>query len=866
MSLSVGSRLGPYEIVAALGAGGMGEVYRARDSRLGREVAVKVLPADLASDKERIRRFEQEARSASALDHPNIITVYDIGSADSTLYIAMQYVEGKTLRDLLAAGLPPTRKVLDISVQIAEGLAKAHAAGIVHRDLKPENVMVSKDGFVKILDFGLAKLTAPQSGEGVSELPTAMADTRPGLVMGTVGYMSPEQASGKGLDFRSDQFSFGSILYELATGKRAFQRSTTAETLTAIIREEPEPVGAVNPKAPAPLRWIVERCLAKDPEERFGTTRDLARDLASIRDHLSDAVIVSGEAVATAAPAARRIRLWPFLLGAVGAVAAAALVFFSLGRSSGKTQPPSFRQLTFRRGTISSARFASDSQTVLYGASLEGKPTEIFVSRPESPESRPFGMPGASVLAVSKSGEMALSLGQHFVGPFMASGTLARMSVAGGAAPREILEDVQWADWAPDGATLAIVREVAGRNRLEFPIGKALYETPGWISHMRVSPRGDGVACIDHPARGDDGGSVVLVDRSGKRKNLSESFETVQGLAWAPGGEEVWFTAAKSGANRALYAVNLSGRQRLLARVPGTLTLYDVSSGGRVLVTRDTNRQEMLGRSAGDPSERDLSWLDWSNLSDISADGKTLLFSESGEGGGPGYSVYIRRMDGSPAVRLGEGYAQALSPDGKWALAITRISSEPQIVLYPTGAGETRTLSREGLSTQLADWLPDGKEILLTASEAGHGARLYLQDISGGKPRAISPEGYRSFLREVSPDGKAVVARGPDQRLYLYPAAGGEPSAIPGLTPEDTPSGWSADSRFLYVFRRRELPAKVYRLEVATGRKELWRELMPSDPAGVAFISPPRIAADGQSYSYAYVRTLSDLYLVEGIK
>ncbi len=842
----------------------MGEVYRARDSRLGREVAVKVLPGDLSTDQDRVRRFEQEARSASALDHPNIITIYDIGSADSTLYIAMQYVEGKTLRELLSSGPLPTKKVLEVSVQIAEGLAKAHAAGIIHRDLKPENVMVSKDGFIKILDFGLAKLTALQNEEQLSELPTAMADTRPGMVMGTVGYMSPEQASGKALDFRSDQFSFGSILYELSTGKRAFQRSTTAETLTAIIREEPEPVGAINPRAPAPLRWIVERCLAKDPDERFGTTRDLARDIASIRDHLSDAVVVSGEAQA-AAPVARRIRLWPFLLGA-GILAAVALASFSLGGRAEKTQPPSFRQLTFRRGTISSARFAPDGQTVLYGASLEGKPTEIFVSRPESPESRPFGMPGASVLAISKSGELALSLGQHIIAPFTTSGTLARMSVAGGAAPREILEDAQWADWAPDGLNLAIVRDVGGRNRLEFPIGKVLFETAGWISHPRVSPRGEEVAYIDHPARGDDGGLVAVVDRSGKRKSLSESFETAQGLAWAPSGDEVWFTAAKSGGNRALFAVSLSGRQRLLTRVPGILMLHDVSRGGRALMTHDTNRIEVLGLSPGERKEHDLSWLDWSNASDISADGKTLLFSEAGEGGGAGYSVYVRRMDGSPAVRLGEGSAQELSPDGKWALTITRIASEPQLVLYPTGAGETKTLLREGLVAQAAHWLPDGKQILLTASETGHGSRLYLWNLSGGKPRAISPEGYRSFPRTVSPDGKLVAVRGPDQRLYLYPLAGGEPSAIPGLTAEDTPTAWSADGRFLYVYRRRELPAKVYRLDVATGRKEFWRELMPFDAAGVRSISPPIVTPDGKAYAYAYIRTLSDLYLVEGLK
>ena len=280
-------------------------------------------------------------------------------------------------------------------------------------------------------------------------------------------------------------------------------------------------------------------------------------------------------------------------------------------------------------------------------------------------------------------------------------------------------------------------------------------------------------------------GSVALVDRSGKRRNLSESFETAQGLAWSPEGGEVWFTAAKSGSNRAVYAVTLSGKERLLSRVPGTLTLHDVSGGGRVVMTRDINRQEALGRSAGDQKERDLSWLDWTNSTDISADGKTFLFSEAGEGGGAGYSVYVRGMDGSPAVRLGEGSSQALSPDGKWALAITKVASEPQVVLYPTGAGETRTLPREGLLTQTAHWLPDGKQILLTASEAGHGSRLYLRDLSGGKPRAISPEGYRSFPRTVSPDGKFVAARGPDQRLYLYPVAGGEPSPIPGLTPED---------------------------------------------------------------------------------
>ncbi|MDQ2971147.1 MAG: serine/threonine protein kinase, partial [Acidobacteriota bacterium] len=305
----IGRSLSQYRITASIGAGGMGEVYRASDSRLGRDVAIKVLPAAAAADPDRRQRFEQEARAASALNHPNILTVYDIGETDGTTYIAMELVDGKTLREVLASGEPlPTKKLLDIAVQTSEGLAKAHAAGIVHRDLKPENLMVSKDGYVKILDFGLAKLTEPVS-QDASGLPTVIASaTTPGTVMGTAGYMSPEQASGQSVDFRSDQFTLGAILYEMATGKRAFQRKTGAETLVAIIREEPESLGQLAPKAPAPVRWIVERLLAKDPEERYASTKDLSRDLKSVRDHLSETAASGG--LEAAEPARRRRRGW----------------------------------------------------------------------------------------------------------------------------------------------------------------------------------------------------------------------------------------------------------------------------------------------------------------------------------------------------------------------------------------------------------------------------------------------------------------------------------------------------------------------------------------------------------------------------
>jgi Tol biopolymer transport system component len=865
MTLSAGTKLGPYEILAPIGAGGMGEVYRARDERLKREVAVKVLPAELAADPERRTRFEREARAASALSHPNILTIFDIGTDNDTVYIAMELVEGGTLKDLTASGPVPTRKLLELATQIAEGLSAAHAAGIVHRDLKPANVMVSKHGHAKILDFGLAKLVTPEDQE-VSALQTAGGDlTRPGMVMGTIGYMSPEQAAGRPTDFRSDQFSFGSILYEMATGKRAFERGTTAETLTAIIREEPEPVSQLNARLPAPVRWLVERCLSKDPEDRFGTTKDLARDLAAIRDHLSEAPVsaeVTGQHLPGSAKAGRRV--WPFIAAAVLA-AAVGLAAFVIGKKAGATTPPSFHQLTFQRGEVYSARFAPDGQTILYAASWEGRPVEIFVSRLDSPEARPFGLKGADVFAVSSSGEMAVSLNRHYAGPFQRAGTLARIGVTGGGTPREVQEDVQWADWGPDGQSLAIVRVVGSHSRIEYPIGKVLYETEGWLSNLRVSPRGDLVAFLDHSILGDDGGAVCVVDRSGKKRELAADFSTAGGLAWSPGGSEVWFTAAETGGNRALYAVTLSGSRRILARVTGNLTLQDVSRNGRALISHDALRSGILAFAPGDVRERDLSWLDWSNVRDMAPDGSVFIFSETGEGGGPGYSAYSRRMDGSPPVRLGEGNPMSISADGRWALAISSYLTKPRLSVLPTGAGESRAVACGGLTVESATWLPDSKRILVTASEAGRGVRLYLLDSLDAAPRALSPPGYRATTRCISPDGKLAAVVGPDKRPYLYPLAGGEPSPIPGIE-EDETIGWTASGQYLYVYKRGLYPARIFRLDVSTGKRDLWKELTPPDPAGISNVAPPAIAADGKTYAYSYNRILSDLFLAEGVK
>ncbi|MEP6472067.1 MAG: protein kinase, partial [Acidobacteriota bacterium] len=834
---------------------GMGEVYRARDTRLGREVAIKVLLAEVSGDETRRARFEQEARSASALNHPNIVTVYDVGSVDSTIYLAMELVEGRTLRELLADGALPSRKLLDVAVQVAEGLAKAHEAGLVHRDLKPENLIVSKDGFVKILDFGLAKLTEMTTSGGGSTLQTMAGapGTVPGTVMGTVGYMSPEQASGRDVDYRSDQFSFGSILYELATGQRAFQRNTGAETLTAIIREEPVPVGQANPRVPAPMRWIVERCLAKEPEERFASTRDLARDLKSLRDHLSETSAT--EAVSTTTVAAKKsLPAWivPALAILVGA--ALGVAGLKLLGERGSSSDPRTTRLTFRRGSILSARFSPDGRSIVFAAAWDGNPPELYTTRPESPESRALGLSHASLLSVSAS-DLAVSLGWRPVIGWESLGTLARVPLEGGA-PRELLENVMDADWSPDGKDLAVVRDDGVARHLEFPIGKRLYETASWMSHPRVSPDGKLVAIIDHPQRGDNVGRVLVFDRSGKKR--LEGPDAGNGIAWSKDGREVWF------ATDAVSAVNLSGKRRRVANfMGGTAVLHDVGRDGRALVSRAMWRREIVGLAPGETTERNLTWLDWSFPTALSSDGKVVLFDEQNL---PTYQAYLRKMDGSPAVLLGKYHSIDLAPDGR--LALVADAEQKQLMLVPTGAGQARTLPAGGILYQGCFFFPDGRRILASGNEVGHRSRLWIVGVDGSKPKPITPEGVALIPSSpaISPDGRTVAALGPDRRIMLYPTEPGEPRAAPGLQPDELTVRWTPDGGALWVYRPNEVPTKVYRVDMTTGDRKLWKEIMPPDPAGVLTMGPILMTPDGNSYVYSYRRMLDQLILVEGLR
>jgi hypothetical protein len=869
--LSSGTRLGPYQVLSPLGAGGMGEVWRARDSRLERDVAIKVLPADVAGDASRLKRFEREARSASALNHPNIVTIYDIGQTEGVSWIAMEKVDGRTLRELLAGGALSVKRTLAIAAQVADGLARAHEAGIVHRDLKPENVMVTKDGFAKILDFGLAKLTQAEfDSDKPTKAPTLSAGTEPGIVVGTVAYMSPEQTLGRAVDFRSDQFSFGSVLYEMASGKEAFARASGPETMAAIIREEPVPLSAAEPGTPVPLRWIVERCLAKDAEERYVSTRDLARDLARLREGISEA---SGKGLlAATTPAAGRLS---WLVLAALALAAGVAVGV-LATRKGPSPVPDYHAVTFRRGTVGRARFAPDGQTIVYGAKWDGRLLpELFSTRADSTESRPLGV-DADVASISSTGRMAVAIFLERATLAEMSfprdkATLAEMSLAGGA-PREVVEDSYRGDWAPDGRGLAVIRN----NKLEFPVGK-VFGSAGernFFVSVRFSPDGKQIAAVENSSGSGESASLVVFDvASGRKRTVSSGWGgAAQGLAWHPRTGEIWFSPrdVEPGSVLMVCAVDPStGKSRVVARPPGVTVVQDIAPDGRVLMKVDDWHESVMYGQVGSQAETNLSWLDFSLVRDLSDDGKSLLIQEDGRGGGAKGSIYLRKTDGSPATRLGDGRPLALSPDGRWVIAEPGTSSD-RLVLLPTGAGESRVLKTDGAAHAAAAWMPDGRRFLFSARVGDKPYRVYLQDIAAWTARPFGPEGY-GVGGPVSPDGKTAILNRAgamvDANWFFLPVeGGGDPRPIPGLGPDVVDVlRWDASGRSLYL-RKGGLRPEIWRLDIASGRQENVGVIGPSDMTGTKEPDTIYLTPDGKTYAYSFQRHLSTLFVVTGLR
>ncbi len=862
MNLNSGTKLGPYEIVSLLGAGGMGEVYRARDSRLKRDVAIKVLPQALSLDADRLRRFEQEALATAALNHPNILAVFDIGTNEGSPYVVSELLEGETLRERLRSGPIAVRKTLDYALQIAHGLAAAHAKGIIHRDLKPENLFLTKDGRVKILDFGLAKLTQAdlsKEGAGATSLPTMTHATEAGVVMGTAGYMSPEQVRGIAVDARSDIFSFGAILYEMISGKRAFHRETAADTMSAILKEDPADLTETNRNVSPALERIVQHCLEKNPEQRFHSASDIAFDL----EHLTG---VSGTStrLATVESARPQSKMFAALAGGFAVALLMLGIGWWLGRGSGAALAE-YKQITFRTGSIGHARFTPDG-SIVYSAQWDGDESQLYLARIDDPGSRELGLKDAELLAISKSGELAVRLRTVVLPGYARLGTLARVPLSGGT-PREVLDNVQDADWAADGESMALVRYIPEKShwRLEYPVGKVLVDSITWISHPKISPDGKWVAFADHENNGgDDEGSVAVISSDGKgtEKKLSSGWESVQGVVWSPAGDEVWFASTNTGSGDEPRAVSLSGKLRSITNVPGGMWLEDIRNGTALAITHQ-NRVSIRGMAPGGKEERELGWFGWSLLSDISHDGHKILFTEAGDGGGPNYTVFLRDTDGSPPSRIGEGDALSLSPDGKWA--ITKPPKGGPLNLVPTGAGEAMQITHDTVNYDMVRWFPDGKRLLASGIEAGHGERDYVIDLSSGDAKPITPDGMAGT--HLSPDGRSAAVLNPDGKWGIWSLENNSFRQITGFDASYHVVGWSADGGSLYAYSSRALAreGKVYRVNTETGKIDLWKTY-GSVAAGIRSPGGITVASDGNSYAYGYGVTLSQAFVVTGLK
>jgi Tol biopolymer transport system component/tRNA A-37 threonylcarbamoyl transferase component Bud32 len=870
MALSPGTKLGPYEIVAPIGAGGMGEVYRAKDTRLGREVAIKVLPASLTKDVDRLRRFEQEARSVAALNHPNILAIHDIGDTGTTPYLVSELLDGHSLKVELETGAIPSRKATEYAAQIAQGLAAAHEKNIIHRDLKPDNVFITREGRVKILDFGLAKLAsnaaAPNTDATMATLTSV--PTEAGVVMGTVGYMAPEQVRGAAVDSRTDIFAFGAVLYEMVAGRRAFQRDTTAETMTAILKEDPPELGeSLHPVSPG-LERIVRHCLEKQPEQRFQSAKDLAFALEALSGPSTSKTSASGATAVLAAGAEQQKKSQPWLAWLAGAAIGAALMgVIAWLLPPRTTPPPSFTRVSFERGQVVQARFAQDGKTVVYSGVLGTGALDTFVIRDDYPESVSAGLKGAVLLAVSRTDQLAVLVRPHHALHREYGGTLATVALGGGA-PREILENVTEADWSPDGGEMAVIvgDSVARTMRLEYPLGKVLVPaTRNWMSGMRISPDGKRVAFFRHPQNDDDRGDLVVIDRDGKQKTISTSWESLEGLAWAPSGNEVWFSGASSGEQYCIRGASLSARTRTVYCGTSPTMIQDALPNGAALVSSEESRVSMEFVEHGQTEGQDLSWLDNVYNPRLSHDGSVVMFTDQSSRGGNEYSVYVRKTDGSPAVKIGSGeFGADLSPDGKSALLFRADDPQQRIQVVPVGPGAPVVLRWDGFQPNWGCWFPDGQHILFAGTQNDHDEGVYVTDRNGTPPKLVSSGLFNWPI--VSPYGRSIIVIH-DGKPALLTIGESAPKPIPGVTADDFLIAWSSDPQVVYAVARVPGGRRIDKMNLETGKRELWQVSMAKDPVGLVPPSvPPAITPDGSKMMFAQRKQLSTLYRSDTLK
>jgi eukaryotic-like serine/threonine-protein kinase len=867
--LTPGLQVGPYEVLSALGAGGMAEVYRARDTRLGRAVALKVVNEQLSSDPELVRRFEQEARLAGSLNHPNLVAVYDVGRHQGWPFFVTELLQGQTLRERLARGPVPLHTALDWAAQMARGLAAAHAQGIVHRDVKPGNVFVGQDGHVKLIDFGIAKLA--MGGAAAAE-PRGLLDatlTSPGssratgTVVGTVGYMSPEQIRGEPLDGRSDIFSLGAVLHELLGGGLAFPGSSSVDTSYATLHHDPAPLPA---EVPRPVTQVVLRCLEKEPGRRVQSAGDLAFALE----------IVAGQDAAPEVRSRAPRRRWRLVAAmALVAVVAAVAAGAALTRGRSIAVPvPTVERVTHRWGMITGGRFGPDGR-VVFSAAFEGGPEEVFTQPRGSALAQSLGLRNANLAAVSGSGELAVLLKPRSIIIHTSHGTLARVPGVGGT-PREVFENVEWADWSSRGELAMVVGEKETSRTLEYPPGKVLFQTRGWISNPRFSHRGDRIAFLHHPVFGDDMGEVMVVDLQGRTKTLTRRLPSSIGLAWAPEDREIWFTAGETVADT-IEAVDFEGRSRELYRAPSNIRLADVTPDGSVLLNSEFFSAHLVHVDLTG-HQRFLSWNDSTTaVVSISWNGKVLF-------GGYDWRppteerfqqplAMLSQTDGArPPQVLGEGLPTDLSPDGRWALVQSLDGSA--LTAVPTGPGQPRRieLGQLRLSPFGARWLPDGQRIILMGTPAAlSNPRLFLVNQDAGGPRQLSEtplSGNQTWQPLfTSPDGQTAATVDAEDRPILISLRTGAPRQIAGLEPGAKLRGWASDSQ-LWLTQDSDRPegqAKLFRLDFTSGRVLEVRTIGPSELTGAGRLNQVVVSPDGREVAFTFFRRLGYLYILKGL-
>ena len=885
MTPAPGHRFGPYEIVGRLGAGGMGEVYRARDSRLGREVALKVLPQELADDTARRARFEQEARAAAALNHTNIMAVYDIGSAGGVGYIVTELVAGETLAAVLERGPLPARKLLDIAVQIAEGMASAHAARITHRDLKPANIMITgpesgQAGRVKILDFGLAKQAAPVA---VSEETVTVHQTEPGMILGTVNYMSPEQARGKPADHRSDQFSFGIILYEMATGKKPFEKPEPVQTMSAILTEDPPPIGA---NIPAPLRWTIERCLAKDPADRYDSTRDLYQGLRTLRDHLSEASGIERalpEAIAQPAPRGRR---WPLL--AAFAVGLLILIGIALALRGPRTPDQSlykFTPFSFDPGGNIDPVWAPDGKTVAYAARQSSGPYQVFLRSLDSPSpvQLTHAAEGMTPIEWSPDGQ------RIFLNSDRKPPALWSVAKVGGEpeAVGSLPEDVVAVDVSPDNRTVAMVLDGKDRKGMVWtssPIGSPpqlyspapfpgadFYNTPS----LKFSPDGKSLLLLINRKEEQAWLLPYPPTSSHRPRRVFETLPTAGGtpeFSWMPDSRHVVLSlGTSSDSPRQLWMADTRSEEHF-ALISGTTSRLAPAispNGQKMIFTEVTGNYDIasVDLPAAAPhrmmsTERNQIMPSWA--------AKQPLLAYVTNRNGP-YEIWLHSPPGPdrplvmssdfPGDTTQSFVAPAISPDGDRVI-FTRVERNVGAVYLWMASVASRAvvrLTNDSAFEGPGSWSPDGnwftyvrlagrKKELMKVKTSGQAAPVALETDNGlFNVPSWSPTGewiaYNASL--ISPDGSGKRSFGDHHsRFYMF----------------------SNDGKLLYGIRTEQDKELLFSVDIATGAEKILGDL-GSDFRPSSNVSPSirfSMAPDGKSFVYSVSSFKRNLWMLEG--